>query len=302
MSAGRLYVVATPIGNLADITLRAVEVLRSVDVIAAEDTRHTQRLLTRHGIAGPRLISYHARNAAAREAELLRFLADGRSIALVTDAGTPGVSDPGADLVRAWARAGGAVVPIPGPSAALAAISATGVAGPHWSFEGFLPRGGRDRRDRLARLAGDDRGAVLFEAGNRVAGTLRDLADACGGDRPAAVCRELTKLHEEIRHGTLETLAATAAAGQLDARGEVVLVLGERRLIAPPAELEDALAGARAEVERLVASGTARGDAARQVAAKTGIPRRRLYDAPKQGIHGGRRRGGATAADRGDVR
>jgi 16S rRNA (cytidine1402-2'-O)-methyltransferase len=302
VSAGRLYVVATPIGNLADITLRALEVLRSVDVIAAEDTRHTQRLLGRHEIAGPRLISYHARNTASREAELLRLLADGLSIALVTDAGTPGVSDPGADLVRAWAAAGGVVVPIPGASAALAAISAAGIAGPHWSFEGFLPRGGRDRRDRLARLAGDDRGAVLFEAGNRVAATLRDLADACGGERPAAVCRELTKLHEEIRHGTLDLLAAAAAGGDIDERGEVVLVLGERRITAPEPELEDALAAARAEVEQLVATGTARGDAARQVAASSGIPRRRLYEAPKSGIPGGRRRGEATAVDPGDMR
>jgi 16S rRNA (cytidine1402-2'-O)-methyltransferase len=281
VSAGRLYVVATPIGNLADITLRAIEVLRSVDVIAAEDTRHTSRLLTRHAIAGPRLISYHARNAAARAPELLRLLADGSSIALVTDAGTPGVSDPGADLVRAWAARGGVVVPIPGASASIAAVSATGIAGPHWSFEGFLPRSGRDRRDRLARLAGDDRGAVLFEAGNRLAGTLRDLADACGGERPAAICRELTKLHEEIRHGTLEVLAVAAAHGEIDERGEVVLVLGERRITVPPAALEDALAAARAEVERLVAAGTARGDAARQVAATSGIPRRRLYDAPR---------------------
>jgi 16S rRNA (cytidine1402-2'-O)-methyltransferase len=302
VSAGRLYVVATPIGNLADITLRALEVLRSVDIIAAEDTRHTSRLLTRHEIAGPRLISYHARNATAREPELLRMLGDGSSVALVTDAGTPGVSDPGADLVRAWSAAGGAVVPIPGASASIAAISATGIAGPHWSFEGFLPRSGRDRRDRLARLAGDDRGAVLFEAGNRVAATLRDLADACGGERPVAVCRELTKLHEEIRHGTLEVLAAAAADGDIDERGEVVLVLGERRITAPEPELEDALAAARAGVERLVAAGTARGDAARQVAATSGIPRRRLYEAPREGIPGGRRRGGATAADLRDRR
>jgi 16S rRNA (cytidine1402-2'-O)-methyltransferase len=173
------------------------------------------------------------------------------------------------------------VVPIPGASASIAAVSATGIAGPHWSFEGFLPRSGRDRRDRLARLAGDDRGAVLFEAGNRLAGTLRDLADACGGERPAAICRELTKLHEEIRHGTLEVLAVAAAHGEIDQRGEVVLVLGERRITVPPAALEDALAAARAEVERLVAAGTARGDAARQVAAMSGIPRRRLYDAPR---------------------
>ncbi len=276
---GQLFVVATPIGNLGDVTLRALEVLRAVDLIAAEDTRHTRRLLDRHAVAG-RLISYHARNAASRGPELLARLDAGESIALVTDAGTPGVSDPGADLVREWGAQGGSVVPIPGASAALAAISATGIAGPRWSFEGFLPRSGSERRERLARLAADERGAVLFEAPSRLAATLRDLAAVCGDARAAAVCRELTKLHEQIVRGSLSELVARAAAGQIDPRGELVIVLGERREPGPgddPGGIADRLAAAITEVERLVESGVARGDAARRVSASTGIPRRDLY-------------------------
>ena len=282
---GRLYVVATPIGNLADVTLRALEILRTADLIAAEDTRHTRRLLDRYEITA-RLVSYHARNAASREPELLARLESGDAIALVTDAGTPGISDPGADLVRAWGSRGGTVIPIPGASAALAAVSATGIAGPRWSFEGFLPRSGRERRERLDRLASDDRGAVLFESPGRLAATLRDLASACGGARAVAVCRELTKMHEEIVRGPLQDVAAQAAAGAIDTRGEVVVVLGERRdAELPSAEsglaAADALASALAEVERIVASGVARGDAARQVSASSGIPRRRLYATPE---------------------
>ncbi len=278
---GRLFVVATPIGNLSDVTLRALEVLGSVPLVAAEDTRLTRRLFARHGLA-TRLVSYHARNAAARGPELLAHLRAGADLALVTDAGTPLVSDPGAELVAAWAAEGGAVVPIPGPSAVLAALVASGVAGPRWGFEGFLPRSGRERRDRLARLAADPRTSVLFEAPGRLAATLADLAAACGPDRPAAVCRELTKLHEEIRRGDLGGLAAAAADGSILARGEMVVVLGDTTGPRDPARApagEDAVAAARAEVERLVASGVARGEAARRVAAATGIGRRGLYGA-----------------------
>jgi 16S rRNA (cytidine1402-2'-O)-methyltransferase len=272
---GTLFVVATPIGNLSDITFRALEVLRTVDVIAAEDTRVTRRLLSRYEVHVP-MVSYHARNAASRGPELLARLRGGESVALVTDAGTPGVSDPGAELALAWGGEGGAVVPIPGASAALAAISATGIAGPRWSFEGFLPRSGRERRQRLARIAADERGTVVFEAGNRVAATLRDLAGACGGDRPAAVCRELTKLHEEIVRGTLGELAGRS----IDERGEVVIVVGAGmpRSAADAEDSLDALSAARADVERRVAAGEARGAAARAVSAATGIPRRALYE------------------------
>lgn len=280
---GRLYIVATPIGNLGDVTLRALETLRAVPLIAAEDTRLSRRLLGRYQI-GTRLISFHARNAAARLPELLAHLGGGADLALITDAGTPGVSDPGDELVRAWAAVGGTVVPIPGASAVLAGIVAAGVAGPRWAFEGFLPRSGRERRERLARIAADERGCAIYEAPGRVAATLADLAATCGPDRRAAACRELTKLHEEIVRGTLGDLAARAHDGELTLRGEFVLVVAERRSGgATSPEEEDAaqadLAAARAEVERLVAAGAARGDAARRVAAATRIPRRQLYGA-----------------------
>jgi 16S rRNA (cytidine1402-2'-O)-methyltransferase len=253
-----------------------------VPLIAAEDTRHTLRLLQRHEIA-TRTTSYHARSGPGRQATLVQHLRDGHDLALVTDAGTPGVSDPGADLVAAWAGEGGTVVPIPGASAVLAAVVASGVVGPRWSFEGFLPRTGRDRRDRLARIAADERATIVYEAPNRVAATLKDLAAACGVGRSGAVCRELTKVHETITRGTLETLAVAAASGVIPARGEFVLVVGHRTGEADPEQAaqdaDDALLAARREVERLVSSGVARGEAARQVAAATGLPRRGLYAA-----------------------
>lgn len=292
---GTLFVVATPIGNLGDVTLRSLEVLRAAPLVAAEDTRVTRRLFARYEIT-THLVPHHARNEEATTPALLAHLRAGRDLALVTDAGTPLVSDPGAGLVAAWAAEGGAVVPIPGASAVLAALVASGIAGPRWSFEGFLPRRGRERKDRLARLAADERTVVLFEAPGRLAATLADLAAACGDERPAAVCRELTKLHEETLRGSLGALAAAAAGGVIDRRGEIVIVVGERpgvqRWPVRPEQpattgagdgLPDPLAAGRAEVARLVAEGVARGEAARRVAASTGIPRRRLYDAPDAG-------------------
>lgn len=278
---GRLFIVATPIGNLGDVTLRALDVLRDVPLIAAEDTRLSRRLLDRHGI-GTRTVSYHARSGPGRAEDLLAHLRDGGDLAVVTDAGTPGVSDPGAELVAAWAAEGGSVVPIPGASAVLAAVAASGVAGPRWSFEGFLPRSGRERRERIARIAADERATVIYEAPGRVAATLHDLADACGPSRPGAVCRELTKLHEEIVRGTLGELAAAAANGRLTLRGEFVVVVGTGEPSGAASESADdeRVASARAEVERLVATGTPRGEAARRVAAATRIPRRRLYAPP----------------------
>lgn len=270
---------ATPIGNLGDVTLRALDVLRSVPLVAAEDTRHSRRLLAPHGIT-THLVSFHARNTAARLPELIAHLRGGADLALITDAGTPGVSDPGEDLVRAWAAEGGTVVPIPGASAVLAAVVASAIAGPRWSFEGFLPRSGRERKERLARIAADERATVLYEAPGRAAATLLDLAAACGSDRPGAVCRELTKLHESIVRGSLGNLAELARSGEIPARGEFALVVGAGRGSgsAPAAAAgADAEAAARAEVERLVASGVARGDAARRVADSSGINRRKLY-------------------------
>jgi 16S rRNA (cytidine1402-2'-O)-methyltransferase len=283
--SGRLFVVATPIGNLSDVTLRSLEVLRDVPLIAAEDTRLTRRLLDRHAIA-TRTTSFHAQSGPGRLAELLAHLRSGADLALVTDAGTPSVSDPGDDLVAAWAAEGGVVVPIPGPSAVLAVIAASAVAGPRWSFEGFLPRSGRERRERIVRIAGDERGTVIYEAPGRVVATLADLAAACGADRPAAIGRELTKLHEEIVRGSLGDLAGRARSGELTLRGEFALVVGAWSAARIDAEsaagggaagAADAEAAALAEVERRVAAGSSRGDAARTVAAETGIPRRRLY-------------------------
>ena len=282
MAGGTLYLVATPIGNLGDVTLRAIEILRSVPLIAAEDTRITRRLLARYEIP-TRLLSYHARSGPGREGELLDHLRRGSDLALVTDAGTPAISDPGMELAAAWAAADGHVEAIPGASAVLAAVAASGIAGPRWAFEGFLPRSGRDRRERLARIAADERGAVLFEAPGRLRATLDDLVAACGPDRPAAVCRELTKLHEQIVRAPLAGLAAAVAAGEIPARGEVVVVVGwtSELVSRPAAALAEAAAateiGALAEVEALVTGGLGRSEAARRVAAASGIPRRRLY-------------------------
>lgn len=285
--SGVLYVVSTPIGNLGDITFRALEILTSVPLIAAEDTRHTKRLLDRYEIA-TRMTSFHARSGPSRLETLLRHLRDGADLAVVTDAGTPGVSDPGGELVAAWAGEGGTVVPIPGASAVLAAVVASGVAGARWAFEGFLPRSGRERRQRIARVAADDRGTIIYEAPNRVAATLRDLAEACGADRPGAVCRELTKVHETVSRAALGDLAALAETADIPPRGEFVLVVGTRpggaaATADSAAEQAVALEMALAEVEALVASGVARGEAARRIGAASGIPRRRLYwsDGPR---------------------
>jgi 16S rRNA (cytidine1402-2'-O)-methyltransferase len=275
---GILYVVATPIGNLGDVTLRALEILGDAPLIAAEDTRHTRVLLDRHGIR-TRMTSYHARSPAGRTHALLDHLRGGADLALVTDAGTPGISDPGGNLVLAWSAEDGRVVPVPGPSAVLAAVAGSGVAGPRWAFEGFLPRKGRQRRDRLARIAADDRGTVLFEAPDRVSTTLGDLAAACGADRAGAICRELTKRHESISRDTLGRLRSLVDSAAIPARGEFVIVVGPAPGLGRAAGRDDpaAMLTARRSVEDLVATGVARGEAARRVAALTGLPRRALY-------------------------
>ena len=271
-TGGTLYVVATPIGNLGDVTLRSLDVLRAVPLVAAEDTRLARRVFARHGIETP-LVSYHARNAASRERELVAHLAGGSDLAVVTDAGTPGVSDPGAELAAAWAARGGAVVPIPGPSAVLAALVGSGFVAARWSFEGFLPRRGAERRERLARIASDDRATVLFEAPGRTVATLLDLAEAAGGDRPAVVARELTKVHEEFWHGSLDALARRGV--EQGVRGEVTIVVGPAlpRAAEPSTSLEEA----RGRVDERVAAGSSRTAAAREVARETGHDRRMLY-------------------------
>jgi len=275
-SGGTLYVVATPIGNLGDMTERAIATLRTVDVVAAEDTRVTRRLWSRFGITTP-LVSFHARSDDRRAAELLARLRAGDDVALVSDAGTPLVSDPGGELVSAWAEEGGTVVPIPGASAVLAALMASGVPAPRWAFEGFLPRKGADRRERLARIAADDRATVLFEAPGRTAATLRDLATACGEERQGALARELTKLHEQVRRGTLAELAVGALIDP--PRGEVTIVVAGltagARTSAGDATID--LAEGRRRVAALVAAGASRAEAARGVARETGLPRRELF-------------------------
>lgn len=288
MAGGTLYLVATPIGNLGDVTFRAIEVLRAVPLIAAEDTRVTRRLLTRYEVR-TRTTSFHARSGPARINELLAHLRAGEDLALVTDAGTPGISDPGEDLAARWALEGGQVVAIPGASAVLTAIASAGNAGPRWSFEGFLPRKGRERRERIARIAADERGCVIFEAPRRLAGTISDLLAACGPDRRAAICRELTKLHEQVIRGTLAEIDAALATGAVPILGEAVIVVGWHvpgvAGIEPGADtdaetardIDGALQSGLARVDELVLAGMPRGVAARAVADETGLPRRQLY-------------------------
>ena len=222
-----LYLVATPIGNLGDITLRALEVLAGVDVIACEDTRVTRKLTERYGIETP-LTPYHEHNAAEARPKLLARLADGQAIALVSDAGTPLISDPGFKLVRAACEAGYWVTALPGPSSVLAALSVAGLPTDRFFFEGFLPAKQAARQKRVAELANIPSTLILFERGPRLAAMLADLATAFG-KRAAAICRELTKLHEEVRRGDLEKLSRDYAAGA-ELRGEFVVV------VAPPAD------------------------------------------------------------------
>src|SRR5262245_44105481 len=220
-----LYLVATPIGNLSDITLRALETLAGVDLIACEDTRITHRLTERYLIAAP-LTPYHEHNATAARPKILEKLAQGASVALVSDAGTPLISDPGFKLVREVCAAGHTVIAVPGASSVLTALSVAALPTDRFFFEGFLPAKEVSRRTRLAELARIDATLVMFESGNRVQETLADLAEIMGG-RDAAICRELTKLHEDIRRAPVAELAKSADA--LETRGEFVLVVGPPR-------------------------------------------------------------------------
>jgi 16S rRNA (cytidine1402-2'-O)-methyltransferase len=221
-AAAGLHLVATPIGNLGDITLRALETLAGVDVIACEDTRITRRLTERYGIAAE-LTPYHEHNAATARPKILARLAEGAAIALVSDAGTPLISDPGFKLVREACAAGHAVTALPGPSSVLTALSVAALPTDRFFFEGFLPAKEGARRARLSELARIDATLVLFESGNRVQATLADMTGIMG-TREAAICRELTKLHEEVTRGSLAELAGEAAT--LETRGEFVLVIG----------------------------------------------------------------------------
>ena len=224
-AAGRLYVVATPIGNLGDLSARAREILQTVALIAAEDTRHTGILLKHFGIQTPQL-SLHDHNEQQRAGEIMQRLQTGASVALVSDAGTPAISDPGFELVRAVAAAGFDIVAIPGPCAAIAALSIGALPTDRFSFEGFLPAHGAARRKRLESLAAEPRTLVLYEAPHRVRETLEDCVAAFGGDRSAVVAREITKLHETTYRGALGELLTRATDDPDFGRGEIVLLIG----------------------------------------------------------------------------
>ncbi|WP_234684133.1 16S rRNA (cytidine(1402)-2'-O)-methyltransferase [Bradyrhizobium monzae] len=266
--AAGLYLVATPIGNLGDITLRALQTLAGVDVIACEDTRITRRLTERYDISA-QLKQYHEHNAEAARPKILEALAAGGSVALVSDAGTPLISDPGYKLVREVCAAGHAVYALPGPSSVLAALSVAALPTDRFFFEGFLPAKSAARRSRLAELARIDATLVMFESGNRVQDTLAELAEIMG-TREAAICRELTKLHEEISRAKLDELAREADT--LETRGEFVLV------IAPPAADADVLtADALDDLLRDQLASHSVKDAVAHAVALSGRPRREVY-------------------------
>jgi 16S rRNA (cytidine1402-2'-O)-methyltransferase len=269
---GILYVVATPLGHLGDLSPRASELLRTVPVVAAEDTRRTQGLLSAID-AHPRLLSYHAHSTARREDDLLAILEAGQDVALVTDAGTPAISDPGVELVAAARAAGVRVVPIPGPTAVATALSAGGLPGDRYLFLGFLPRKGPERDRLLGRAAGEPWSVVLFEAPGRLVDLLDDLAALCGADRQAVVARELTKVYEELRGGTLAELRAHYAA--TPPRGEVTFILAGRpegeAVVGPDPVL------VAAAVREWLAAGVSRKDVVRRVADQFGVPRNEAY-------------------------
>lgn len=264
-----LFVVSTPIGNLEDLTRRAERVLREADHVAAEDTRRTGLLLQHLGVR-TNLVSVHEHNEASRVGQIIAWLEAGESVALVTDAGTPLVSDPGGRVVEAVAAAGLEVVPVPGPSAVLTALAGSGLPVERFAFLGFPPRKGSDRDAFLERVRHSQEVCVLFESPERTGRTLADLADACGDDRRVVVARELTKLHEEFRRGTAGELAAYYAGSK--PRGEVTLVVeaaGE-----PPAADPEA---ARALAEELLRAGERPSGAARALARELGISRNEAY-------------------------
>jgi len=267
---GRLIVCATPIGNLGDASPRLAETLRDADLVYAEDTRRSQVLLAALGIDRS-LRSYFVGNEEQRSAELAGHLEAGKSVALITDAGMPSISDPGVSAVQGARRVGAEVVIVPGPSAVTAALAASGFDARRFVFEGFLPRAGPERKQRLTALAAEERTMVLFCATHRAARDLADLAAGLGSDRPVAVCRELTKLHEEVRWGTLEE--AVAHLEDRGARGEYTVVIRGADPTVPA--FDDALD----EALRRIADGDSLAAAVREVATEYGIRRRALYEA-----------------------
>lgn len=266
--AGRLHVVSTPIGNLGDISLRAIETLREVTAILAEDTRHSRRLLARHGITTP-VEAYHEHNEARQAPRLVERLLEGQSFALISDAGTPLLSDPGARLVRAAIAAGVVVSPVPGASALLAALAASGLDADRFTFFGFLPRKGRERVEALDALLTLSHTAVVYEAANRVGDTLRAIAAHGGGGRAVVVAREVTKQFEEFRRGTVDALAEYYAESA--PKGEVVIVLGG----APPVSLDEG--ALREHARRLRTGGASTRDIIRLLVEDLHAPRNLAY-------------------------
>ncbi len=266
-----LYVVATPLGNLGDLSVRAAETLRSVSVVAAEDTRRTRGLLSHLG-ANPTVLSFHAHSEGRRLETILEILAEGRDIALVSDAGTPVVSDPGTELVAAAREAGHTVIPIPGPSAVATALSAAGLPGDRYLFLGFLPRKGSARARLLERAAAEEWSVVFFEAPTRLVALLTDLIKTAGPQRQGVVARELTKLHEEVRAGTLAELADSYS--EFPPRGELTIVVeGTGAPAAPPDRTDEAMERA----SELLAEGMSRREVARLLTETHGLSRNDAY-------------------------
>ncbi len=265
-----LYVVATPIGNLEDMTFRAVKILQTVDVIAAEDTRHTGRLLQHFQIKTPQ-VSYHEHNRSSRIPELLEELSNGKAIALVTDAGVPGISDPGYELVKVCIEAGIPVVPIPGANAAITALSAAGLPTDRFVFEGFLSAKGQQRRSHLESLETESRTLIFYESPHRLRETLQDFAEIFGTSRQIVLARELTKLYEEFWRGTIEE--AIAHYSQREPQGEYTLLVAGT----PPTQPQLSEEELKAELLAIMSQGISRSQASRQLAKVTSLPRRQLY-------------------------
>jgi 16S rRNA (cytidine1402-2'-O)-methyltransferase len=271
VSAGALVLVGTPIGNLGDLSPRAAEALAGADVVCCEDTRRTGRLLSLAGIERRPFVVLNEHTEKREVPRVIERIERGQRVALVTDAGMPAISDPGERLVAAVVEAGHAVEVVPGPSAAVAALVVSGLPAGRFVFEGFLPRKGPARRQRLAAVAAEPRTAVLYEAPHRLARTLADLVEVCGGERRVVVAREITKLHEQVWRGTLA--GAVAWVAEREPPGEIVLVLAGAPVAGPPGD-DDIVAAVRSEM----AAGSSARDAARTVASRLDVPRRRAYE------------------------
>ena len=270
-SGGVLVLVATPIGNLGDITQRAIEALQNADVICCEDTRHSGKLLAHFGITGKKLIVINEHTEYDAREEIVSLVSSGSTVALVTDAGTPGISDPGERLVVAVIDAGYRVSAVPGASALTMALVISGLPTSRFVFEGFLPRSGADRTDRLAMTTTESRTIVFYEAPHRLAKTLSDLTTACGAMRRVVLARELTKLHEQIWRGTLQDANMLVAA--TEPRGEYVIILEPAKPPAPPTD-EELVTAIKAEI----AKGVSRKDSAARVSARFGVAKRTVYE------------------------